>query len=264
MISTNSSDTSSSKGSQTNTSTFDPATFDEYAGLYENMLSWSYRKDLELPTLKNLLGDISGLKILDFGCGPGVISRWLHELGANSIVGFDISEGMINYARRREEKEKAGIKYITNIDESYNEQFDVVLGVYVMPYSAREEDLLAMSKTMARVLKPGGRLITLPIHPDFSSDPEYYRPFGIRLIEEKPRTDGSPVQLHICHPPYDVSVGAYYWSRETMDKTLHDAGFQSVTWKSLDAPTGSPSVDLTPYIQCPHAAIIECIKGKTC
>lgn len=264
MLPTQTSGTSSNNGNQTNVSKFDPATFDEYAELYENMLSWPYRKELELPTLEKLIGDISGLRVLDFGCGPGVITRWLSERGAKCIVGYDISEGMINYARRREEKERIGINYISNINDEYNECLDIVLAIYVMPYATLHGDLLAMSQTMARMLKPGGRLITLPIHPDFNSDPEYYRPFGLRLIEEQPRADGSPVQFHICQPPYNVNIQAHYWSRQTLESTLYQAGFQTVSWKPLNILTNTLPADLRRYVQCPHAAIIECIKSKIC
>lgn len=255
--------TSSAMEDKGDLSKFDPATFDEFAGLYEKMLSWSYRKELELPTLEKLIGDLSGLNILDFGCGPGAISRWLNNRGAKSIVGYDISEGMLNYARRREEKEKLGINYISNVDEKYNEHFDIALAIYVMPYAVYHEDLLEMCQAIARMLKPGGRLLTLPIHPDFHSDPEYYHSFGLRLIEEQPRADGSQVRLHICKPPYDVNIQANYWSRKTLENTLYQAGFQTVSWKPLTVPNALPA-DLSPYAECPHAAIIECVKGRTC
>ncbi|MBC8953650.1 class I SAM-dependent methyltransferase [Xenorhabdus sp. PB62.4] len=254
----------SSTKENTHTPKFNPSTFDEYAGLYEKMSSWPYRKELELPTLGNLLGDLSGLSVLDFGCGPGAITRWLKGRKAKCIVGQDISEGMLNYARRREEKEKDDIKYISKVSEDYNEYFDVVLAVYVMPYAANHEELLKMSQTMARVLKPGGRLITLPIHPQFSADPEYYRPFGFRLIEEQPRADGSPIRLHICQTPYDINIQAYYWSHSTLENTLQQSGFHEINWKPLNIPANPDLQDLFPYVKCPHAAIIEGIKGEAC
>ncbi|MDC9590385.1 methyltransferase domain-containing protein [Xenorhabdus sp. XENO-10] len=264
MRSTQFSDSSSAKEKQANLPKFDPATFDKYAALYERMTSWPYRKELELPTLEKLLGDLSGLNVLDFGCGPGVISRWLNERGAKRIVGHDISEGMLNYARRREEKESLGIHYISKINEDYNVYFDIVLAVYVIPYAANYKDLMAMSQTMARVLKPGGRLLTLPIHPDFNSDPEYYRPFGFRLIEEQPRTDGSSLRLHICQPPYDINIQAYYWSRPTLENVLQQIGFQTVNWKPLNVSANPLIPNLSSYVQCPHAAILECIRGNAC
>ncbi|MDE9488000.1 class I SAM-dependent methyltransferase [Xenorhabdus bovienii] len=264
MRSAPSSDSLSVREKQANLPKFNPATFDKYAELYERMTSWPYRQELELPTLAKLLGDLSSLNVLDFGCGPGVISRWLNERGAKRIVGYDISEGMLNYARQREEKDQRRIHYISKINEDYNVYFDIVLAVYVMPYAANYADLMAMSQTMARVLKPGGRLLTLPIHPDFNSDPEYYRPFGFRLIEEQPRTDGSALRLHICQPPYDINIQAYYWSRPTLENTLQQVGFQTVNWKSLNVPVNTLIPNLSSYVQCPHAAILECIRGDAC
>ncbi|AYA40392.1 class I SAM-dependent methyltransferase [Xenorhabdus nematophila] len=254
----------SSVEEKNNSPKFNPATFDMYAELYEKMFSWPYRKELELPTLERLLGNLSGLKVLDFGCGPGATSRWLRERGAEYIIGYDISEGMLNYARRREEQDQPRIHYISDINEKYNEYFDIVFAVYVMPCATNREDLLMMSKTMSRVLKPGGRLITLPIHPDFNAEPEYYRPFGLRLIEERQRADGNPIRLHICQSPYDVYIQIYYWSRQTLENMLHLAGFQTVNWKPLYVPANTLLSALSLYAQWPHAAIIECIKGKAC
>ncbi|EFI5801447.1 TPA: class I SAM-dependent methyltransferase [Escherichia coli] len=251
----------SSKEVVSESSHFDPTTFDEYAELYKNILSWPYRKDLELPTLKRLMGNLSGLNVLDFGCGPGLIARWLRNMGATRIVGYDISEGMLNYARQYEEKEKLGIEYISDIKEEQHDYFDVVLAIYVIPYATTHEELQAMIYDMYRLLKPGGRLITLPFHPDFNADPEYYRPFGLRLSEIQPRADGSQIGLNLCYPPYDVNITAHYWSRQTLNNTLRQVGFQTVEWRALETPSSDTKTELLPYIQCPHAAIIECIKG---
>ncbi|CNF51759.1 class I SAM-dependent methyltransferase [Yersinia kristensenii] len=242
---------------------FDEKTFDEYADLYEKMFMAPYRQYLEIPTLEGLLGDLSGLKVLDFGCGPGFLSRWLHSKGAESVVGYDISEGMLDYAKFKEKQQPQGISYLSALDDSLTGEFDLVLAVYVMPYAPDKEKLLSMSQAMARLLKSGGRLITLPIHPDFHSDPEYYRPYGLRLLEKEPRTDGSIVNLHICQPPYNVNIDAYYWSAETLMATLERAGFHSLSWRQLQLPINEPSsgVSLSDYLHVPHAAIIDGIKG---
>lgn len=150
------------------------------------------------------------------------------------------------------------------MSDDYNEYFDIVLAVYVMPYASDHEELLKMCQTMARVLKPRGRLITLPIHPQFSADQEFYRLFGIRLVEEQPRADGSQVRLHICQAPYDINIQAYYWSRTTLEDSLKQSGFHQINWKSLNIPANQAGLDLSPYIECPHAAIIEGIKGEAC
>ncbi len=246
--------------------TFDNTTFDEYAGLYEQLAQWPYRKYLEIPALAACLGDLTGQTVLDFGCGPGFFSRWLKQRGAQAVVGHDISAGMLNYARRREEKERQGIIYLAELDETYTAAFDIVLAIYVLPYAPDHEALRALCRSMARVLKPGGRLITLPLHPDFHPDAEYYRAYGFRLIEPAPRRDGGKVRLHLCQPPYDINLDAYYWSAETLAAALADAGFINLRWPGLTLPAGPAPTPpggfefLLPYFLRPHVAIIECVK----
>lgn len=55
--------------------------FDDLAEFYANFLEAPYRKHLEIPTIKNQLGDLTGLTVLDFGCGPGVLSCQFKEMG---------------------------------------------------------------------------------------------------------------------------------------------------------------------------------------
>lgn len=238
---------------------FDPTTFDEYPVLYDGTLSWPYRKQLELPTIQKLLGNMSGQSILDFGCGPGVITRWLHAQGAKEVTGFDISEGMLAYARQCEKKARLGIQYHAHLDVSFDSAFDLVLAVYVMPYVINQNDLEKMCDDMFRLLKPGGRLITLPIHPNFNADPDYYSVCGFQLIEKEPRSDGSKLDLKIRMPPHVIDIEAYYWSKDTLNSTIKQAGFQQITWHSLDVPNQF-SAELQPYLDCPHVSIIEAVK----
>ncbi|WP_252318250.1 MULTISPECIES: class I SAM-dependent methyltransferase [Symbiopectobacterium] len=95
---------------------FDVTTFDDYAELYENLFLLPYRHQLELPTLEKLLGNLTGLTVLDFGCGSGIITRWLHEKGAEKIFGYDISEGMLRFSKKKEEGTGKGITYLSAID----------------------------------------------------------------------------------------------------------------------------------------------------
>ena len=118
--------------------------FDELAGLYENMATWPFRQDMEIPTVLGLLGDLSGRDVLDFGCGTGMYSRWIKERGARRVVGYDVSEGMLAYARRREEKERLGLSFASQLTPDLEAAFDVVLSVYVLPYATTVDELAAL------------------------------------------------------------------------------------------------------------------------
>lgn len=238
---------------------FNPHTFDDYAEFYDGVLEWPYRKELELPTIKHLMGDISGLKVMDFGCGPGVIARWIHSQGPAELVGYDISEGMLQHAQKIEEADSLGIKYSSELTKEYDNYFDLILAVYVIPYATHAQELHDIFSSISRMLKPGGKFITLPMHPDFNKDPDYYLDVGFQLIEKEPRQDASKVQLKLDIPPHKIDIEAYYWSRQTIEDTLQQVGFETVTWESLIIPQSySPSLDS--YINCPHAAIVQAIK----
>src|SRR5215471_13132457 len=53
----------------------------------------------EWPALRALLPELSGLRVLDLGCGFGWFCRWVRERGAGSVAGIDVSEKMLARAR---------------------------------------------------------------------------------------------------------------------------------------------------------------------
>ncbi|MGE5152271.1 MAG: SAM-dependent methyltransferase, partial [Rhodospirillaceae bacterium] len=45
----------------------------------------------EWPTLKSMLPDVKGKRVVDLGCGFGWFCRWAREAGAISVLGLDVS-----------------------------------------------------------------------------------------------------------------------------------------------------------------------------
>lgn len=243
--------------------------FDELADLYEGMAAWPFRRHLEIPNVLAALGDLEGRDILDFGCGNGMYSRWLKERGAQRVVGYDVSDGMLEYARRWELNSPRGISFTSDLTDDLEERFDLVLAVYVLPYATTRDELHDMCAQMARPLRPGGRLVTLPIHPDYDRDPSYYERYGFRLTPIGPDEDGSQVRLDLFEPSNgdnadEDTVIAHVWEKPSIDDAMHAAGFQLVQW--IDhAQVRSPEADaeadlLRDYWTKPHAAILNCRK----
>ncbi|MDO8282926.1 MAG: class I SAM-dependent methyltransferase [Thermodesulfovibrionia bacterium] len=57
---------------------------------------------LRFESLLNLNGDISGCKVLDYGCGKGDFYQFLTDMGIDvDYVGFDINKDMVALARRK-------------------------------------------------------------------------------------------------------------------------------------------------------------------
>ncbi|MGW7519512.1 class I SAM-dependent methyltransferase [Streptomyces sp. NPDC054796] len=236
--------------------------FDALAQMYEEFSELPFRRHMEFPTVFSLLGEVSGLRLLDLGCGSGVYSRLLAASGADAVTGLDESAGMIDYAVRREERERLGVDFHCGpLPHHLKGTFDLVLAVYVLPYATRYQELVAMCRTAGEALRPGGRLLTLPVNPDFHPDPGYYAPYGFRLSAEAPREDGSPVGLHLRFGRHDAHVTARYWTRPTLEKALSEAGFTGHTWRAHQvSPESVGDPFFQPYLDVPHAAVIETSK----
>ena len=69
-----------------------------------------YRHAVHGPALLAACEPLRGLAVLDLGCGQGFFSRELARRGAR-VVGIDIAEQLLAYARRREEHTPLGITY---------------------------------------------------------------------------------------------------------------------------------------------------------
>lgn len=107
----------------------------------------------------HLLGDVTGLRIVDFGCGSGANTVLLANRGAH-VWGVDISEDLIRLARRRLEVNGRGRSAEFVVASAHDLPFpdnsiDVVFGIAILHHL----DLQLVSKEVHRVLRPGGRAI---------------------------------------------------------------------------------------------------------
>ena len=240
--------------------------FDELAALYEEFSRQPFRQELEFPSVLGALGDVSGLRVLDLGCGSGVYTRKLAGLGA-AVTGVDESRGMVGYAERREREEPTGAAYIAGpVPPEFTGTMDVVLGVYVLPYATTITELTGLCVAAARALRPGGVFVTLPIHPDFHADPGYYAPYGFRL-RASDRDDAAPVVLDLRANGHEATVTARYWTAVTLTTVLGDAGFETINWlphrTTATGAEGTRAAYFKPYLSAPHAALLRCVRGET-
>jgi len=119
----------------------------------------------EWPTLRGLLPDLTGQKIVDLGCGYGWFARWAVEHGAQSVSGLDVSEKML--ARAVAEGQDPRITYqLADLEllQLPSASFTLAYSSLASHYIA---DLSRLFRTLHDALTPGGKLVFSIEHPIF-------------------------------------------------------------------------------------------------
>ncbi|MEY9214173.1 class I SAM-dependent methyltransferase [Thermobifida halotolerans] len=116
-----------------------------------------------------LLGSPSELadrRVLEVGCGAGQCGRWLRAQGVAEVVGIDVSGRQLQHSRRIDEAVGCVLPTVQADAQRLpfaDAAFDVVCSAYgAFPFIP---DAHAALGEVARVLRPGGRLVFSVSHP---------------------------------------------------------------------------------------------------
>jgi len=121
--------------------TWDPAGYAQHA---------RFVSDLGMPVVE-LLAPKAGERILDLGCGDGVLTKKLQDMGCE-LVGVDESAAQVEAAK------SLGIdaRVMDGYALSFETEFDAVFSNAVLHWMKRPEVVVA---GVWRALKPGGRFV---------------------------------------------------------------------------------------------------------
>ncbi len=127
----------------------------------------NWHRTLLHPALLRVLGPLDGQHVLDVGCGNGSLARQLARQGAH-VMGVDASAPIIARAQQREAQETLGIAYhvadAARLEPLGDGWFDLVVSCMALQDIP---DAAGTVAEVARVLRPGGRLVALFSHPCF-------------------------------------------------------------------------------------------------
>ena len=177
------------------------------------------------PTLFALMGNVSGMEVLDAGCGEGYLSRMISRKGAK-VTAVDYSTRMLDIAKERTPKELS-IHYQWGNCEALHfledQSFDLVVSNMVIQDLERFESAF---QEIYRVLKRNGQFVFSILHPCFVTPESGWEKdsAGHKLYRK--------VDKYFYEGIYEQSMGkddpVFYFHRTltTYINTFMDVGFQ--------------------------------------
>ncbi len=168
----------------------------------------------------SLLGDLRGRLVVDFGCGSGDNALVLARRGAR-VVGVDISEALLQLARRRVEANNRRVALLLEGRANFvagsahdlpltDGSVDVVLGIAILHHL----DLAATSREVRRILRTGG----LAVFQEPVRDSALMR--GVRRLIPYRAPDVSPFERPLTTPELRAFA----------------TGFDVVGWRTFSLP----------------------------
>tara|TARA_X000000368_G_scaffold354530_1_gene296059 strand:- start:292 stop:1017 length:726 start_codon:yes stop_codon:yes gene_type:complete len=158
---------------------------------------------------------LKNLKILDIGCGGGLISEPMCRLGG-SVTGIDASDKNINIAKLHANKNNLDINYLHTVPENFNQnnKFDIILNLEVVEHV---ENLDLYLESCHRLLKTNGIIFTATLNKTLTS--------YIKAII------GAEYILRW------LPIGTHDWNKflkpEELEKKIIDVGFSTVDVSGL-------------------------------
>ncbi|MDC3036022.1 bifunctional 2-polyprenyl-6-hydroxyphenol methylase/3-demethylubiquinol 3-O-methyltransferase UbiG [Candidatus Pelagibacter sp.] len=134
-----------------------------------NPIRISYIKENIIKTfrLNQKKTPLKNIKILDVGCGGGLLSEPMSRLGAE-VTGIDASEKNINIARLHSKKNNLKINYICTSPEKLQTtiKFDVILNMEIVEHV---QDVNIFLKSCSKLLKKNGIMFVATLNKTLKS-----------------------------------------------------------------------------------------------
>lgn len=229
------------------------AGYDELAQHYlarrKDKTRFDYNRDIEVPALIKIIGNVKNKVILDIGCGFGDHAQKLSKQKYKKLVGFDISKELVKFAN--EQKIPNSTFYVRDMSKRLkndNSSFDVVYSSLAIHYI---KNINKLFQEVHRVLKKEGIFCFSTGHPIFNlinqtdehmigvkkqlNDKKVI--FGNYFDETpKPNDLGSLGKVEICNFTY-----------ETLIKAGINNGFELIDYKDAEPTKISKKYDSEKY-----------------
>ncbi len=130
-------------------------------------LEYIKKSILKKSNYKNDNKSLNGIKILDIGCGGGLLCEPLSRLGAE-VVGIDASEKNIKICKTHAKKNKLKINYYCASPENFisSQKFDVILNMEIVEHV---KDVNLFLRESSKFLKKNGLMFIATLNKTLKS-----------------------------------------------------------------------------------------------
>ena len=212
-------------------------TYDKLAKLYferrKDQNRFDYNRDIDVPALIKMIGNVKGKTILDIGCGFGDHAEKLSKQNYKKFIGFDVSVELIKLANEQHiPKATFEVGDMSKKLKYSSSYFDIVCSGLAIHYNKNINHLF---KEVRRVLKKGGIFCFSTGHPIFN----LLNQTKDNLIGPKKLPDGAQI---ILGDYFDESaksnnlgslgkINIHNFTFETLIKAGLNNGFELIDYK---------------------------------
>jgi len=206
--------------------------FDNYVTHTETLWMLGY------PALVNMLAPLENKRGLDYGCGSGLMCRYLQSLGA-VMTGVDISADMIEVARANSYPVLDFHHIETGrIDHIPDASMDFAFSLFVLCEIGSKEEILEIMKQIYRVLRTGGHYLIMNANWDRSNGHDF---ISYRLEYNPALEPGCRIKAILKSEP-PIVIEDYFWPREDYMDLLLKSGFRIDAVEEPLATTDHPNL----------------------
>ena len=149
--------------------------YDTWAENYEqDSFKFGYHRVLAMMSgmVGRHLDPISGTRILDAGCGTGLMGEVLSLMGFGDLTGIDLSDGMMAVAQQKDVYLSLDNLKIDEAMDLPDDDFDAVVSMGVFTAGCHMPS--RSFRELVRITRPGGKIIfgiriEIPEYPGFSA-----------------------------------------------------------------------------------------------
>ncbi|MDH3215147.1 MAG: class I SAM-dependent methyltransferase [Candidatus Krumholzibacteria bacterium] len=175
---------------------------------------------------------VKGKRSLDFGCGTGRSTRFLHKLGFD-VIGVDVAEGMIEKARQRDPRGSYHIVGDGDLSHLQANTYDLVLSAFTFDNIPTVQKKVKIFGELRRLLRREGKIINLVSAPEIYT--HEWASFSTKdYPENKSARSGEKVRIVITELEDKRPVEDIIWPDEDYRKVFERAGLNLVeTYRPL-------------------------------